>query len=152
MAFPPSAIVRSARRRARAFHQTDRHYAHRAADEEPKQGDRMSRAGKHALIEQLIADGVRYVFGNPGTTEQPFMDALQDHPELEFILCLHEGVAVSVADAYARATGKPAFVQLHIAPGLGNAIWVFFNAMGPHSPLVVCAGRRVTEPRFPAPR
>ena len=111
----------------------------------------MSRAGKHALIEQLIADGVRYVFGNPGTTEQPFMDALQDHPELEFILCLHEGVAVSVADAYARATGKPAFVQLHIAPGLGNAIGMIFNAMGSHSPLVVYAGQSATDALFQEP-
>jgi len=111
----------------------------------------MSRAGKHALLEQLKADGVRYIFGNPGTTEQPFMDALQDHPELEFILCLHEGVAVSLADAYARATGKPAFVQLHIAPGLGNAIGMIFNAMGSHSPLVVYAGQSATDALFQEP-
>src|SRR6476660_9131338 len=51
---------------------------------------------KRALMEQLVADGVRYIFGNPGTTEQPFMDALQDHPQLEFILGLHEGVVVSM--------------------------------------------------------
>ena len=111
----------------------------------------MSRAGKHALMEQLIADGVRYVFGNPGTTEQPFMDALQDHPELEFILCLHEGVAVSMADAYARATGKPAFVQLHIAPGLGNAIGMIFNATSGHAPLVVYAGQSSTDTLFQEP-
>jgi len=78
--------------------------------------------GKQALLEQLVADGVRYIFGNPGTTEQAFMDLLQDYPRLEFILCLHEGVAVSMADAFARATRKPAFVELHIAPGLGNAV------------------------------
>src|SRR5258706_8152195 len=151
MAFPPSAIVRSARRRARAFHQTVRQYAHAAPDEKPMQGDGMSRAGKHALLEQLVADGVRYVFGNPGTTEQGFMDALQDHPELTFILCLHEGVAISLADAYARATGKPAFVQLHIAPGLGNAIGMIFNAMSSHSPLVVYAGQSATDALFQEP-
>jgi thiamine pyrophosphate-dependent acetolactate synthase large subunit-like protein len=115
------------------------------------QGDGMSRAGKHALMEQLIADGVRYVFGNPGTTEQPFMDALQDHPELEFILCLHEGVAVSMADAYARATGKPAFVQLHIAPGLGNAIGMIFNATTGRAPLVLYAGQSSTDTLFQEP-
>src|SRR5260221_5874892 len=151
MAFPPSAIVRSARRRARAFHQTVRQYAHAAPDEKRVQGDAMSRAGKHALMEQLIADGVRYIFGNPGTTEQPFMDALQDHPELEFILCLHDGVAASMSDAYARATGKPAFVQLHIAPGLGNAIGMIFNATSGHPPLVVYAGQSSTDTLFQEP-
>ena len=59
--------------------------------------------GKRALMEQLVADGVRHIFGNPGTTEQPFMDVLQDYPQLQFVLGLHEGVAVCMADAYARA-------------------------------------------------
>src|SRR5215218_9120917 len=64
-------------------------------------------SGKRALLEQLIADGVRYIFGNPGTTEQGFMDLLQEYPQLEFILGLHEGVVVSMADAYARLTRRP---------------------------------------------
>src|ERR687886_2357944 len=98
--------------------------------------------GKRALLEQLVADGVRYVFGNPGTTEQGFMDALQDYePELKFILALHEGVAVSMADAYARLTRKPAFVELHIAPGLGNALGMLHNARVGKTPLVVYAGQ-----------
>jgi thiamine pyrophosphate-dependent acetolactate synthase large subunit-like protein len=102
-------------------------------------------SGKQALVEQLIADGVRYVFGNPGTTEQAFLDTIGDYPELEFILCLHEGVAVSMADAYARATGKPAFVQIHIAPGLGNALGMIFNAKAGHSPLLVYAGQASSD-------
>ncbi|HTE85193.1 MAG TPA: thiamine pyrophosphate-binding protein, partial [Dehalococcoidia bacterium] len=102
-------------------------------------------SGKQALIEQLLADGARYVFGNPGTTEQGFMDALQDYPQLEFILALHEGVAVGVADAYARATRKPAFVELHIAPGLGNAMGMLYDAARGHSPLVVYAGQSDTH-------
>ena len=57
--------------------------------------------GKHALMQQLRADGVRHVFGNPGTTEQPFIDVLQDYPDIQFMLALHEGVAVCMADAYA---------------------------------------------------
>ena len=119
----------------------------------PKNGtpEVVSRSGKHALLEQLAADGVTYLFGNPGTTEQPFMDALQDHPELEFILCLHESVAVSMADAYARATRKPAFVQLHIAPGLGNGIGMISNAMSGHSPLVVYAGQSASDALFQEP-
>jgi benzoylformate decarboxylase len=107
--------------------------------------------GKQALLEQLIADGVHYIFGNPGTTEQAFMDALQDYPQLEFILCLHEGAAVSMADAFARATGKPAFVQLHIAPGLGNALGMIFNAMASHSPLLVYAGQSASRALFQEP-
>jgi glyoxylate carboligase len=64
--------------------------------------------GKRALLEQLVADGVRYVFGNPDTTEQGFIDVLQEYPQIEFMLALHEGVAVGMADAYARATrGTP---------------------------------------------
>jgi thiamine pyrophosphate-dependent acetolactate synthase large subunit-like protein len=101
--------------------------------------------GKQALIEQLQADGTRYVFGNPGTTEQGFMDALQDQSQLEFILALHEGVAVGVADAYARVTRKPAFVELHIAPGLGNAMGMLYDAARGHSPLVVYAGQSDTR-------
>src|SRR3954449_11759094 len=108
-------------------------------------------AAKQALIEQLIADGARYVFGNPGTTEQGFMDALQDYPQLEFILALHEGVAVGVADAYARATRRPAFVELHIAPGLGNAMGMLHNARVGRSPLVVYAGQSPSRSLFQEP-
>jgi len=107
--------------------------------------------GKQALLEQLVADGVRYIFGNPGTTEQAFMDLLQDYPRLEFILCLHEGVAVSMADAFARATRKPAFVELHIAPGLGNAVGMLYNARAGHSPLVVYVGQSASRALFQEP-
>jgi thiamine pyrophosphate-dependent acetolactate synthase large subunit-like protein len=100
---------------------------------------------KQALIEQLVADNTRYIFGNPGTTEQGFMDALQDQSRLEFILALHEGVAVGMADAYARATRRPAFVELHIAPGLGNAMGMLYDAARGHSPIVVYAGQSDTR-------
>jgi thiamine pyrophosphate-dependent acetolactate synthase large subunit-like protein len=100
-----------------------------------------SMAGKRAMAEQLIADGVRHVFGNPGTTEQGFMDVLQDYPQLEFMLALHEGVAVSMGDAYARLTRRPAFVEVHIAPGLGNALGMIHNAAVGKTPLVVYAGQ-----------
>ena len=79
--------------------------------------------GKRALMEQLIADGVTHIFGNPGTTEQGFMDILQDYPQVEFMLALHEGVAVCMADAYARLTRRPSFVELHIAPGPRQRAW-----------------------------
>lgn len=108
-------------------------------------------SGKHALMEQLATDGVRHIFGNPGTTEQPFMDVLQDFPRIEFILALHEGVAVSAADAYARLTRKPAFVELHISPGLGNGLGMLHNAKVGQSPLVVYAGQSESEALFQEP-
>ena len=107
--------------------------------------------GKRAVIEQLLAEGVQYVFGNPGTTEQGFMDVLQDYPQLQFILALHEGVAVSMADAYARLTRKPAFVELHIAPGLGNGLGMLHNAKVGQSPLVVYAGQSESRALFQEP-
>ena len=97
--------------------------------------------GRYAMIEQLVAQGTKYVFGNPGTTEQAFMDALQEYPQLEYILALHEGVATGIADGYARASGTPAFLQLHIMPGLGNAMGMLYNSYRTKTPLVVYAGQ-----------
>jgi benzoylformate decarboxylase len=112
--------------------------------------------GKRAMLEQLVADGVRHVFGNPGTTEQGFMDILQEYPQVEFVLALHEGVAVSMADAYARLTRRPAFVEVHTAPGLGNAIGMMHNAAIGKTPLVIYAGHSpsrvlVQEPHLSGP-
>jgi benzoylformate decarboxylase len=101
--------------------------------------------GKRALMEQLIADGVQHIFGNPGTTEQGFMDILQDYPQMEFMLALHEGVAMSMADTYARITRRPAFVEVHIAPGLGNALGMMHNARIGKTPLVVFAGQSPSD-------
>ncbi|MFQ5471762.1 MAG: thiamine pyrophosphate-binding protein [Dehalococcoidia bacterium] len=97
--------------------------------------------GRYAMMEQLVAEGVTHVFGNPGTTEQGFMDALQDYPQIEYILALHEGAAIGIADGYARASGRPAFVQLHITPGLGNAMGMLYNSYRSHTPLVIYAGQ-----------
>jgi benzoylformate decarboxylase len=69
------------------------------------------------------------------------MDVLQDYPQIEFMLALHEGVAISMADAYARLTRRPAFVEVHIAPGLGNALGMMHNAAIGKTPLVVYAGQ-----------
>src|SRR5215813_14159714 len=108
-------------------------------------------SGKRAMLEQLVADGVRHIFGNPGTTEQPFMDLLQEYPQIEFMLALHEGVAVPMADAYARLTHRPAFVELHIAPGLGNGLGMLHNAKVGQSPLVVYAGQSESRALFQEP-
>ncbi len=97
--------------------------------------------GRYAFLEQLVTDGVTHVFGNPGTSEEAFMDALQDYSQLQYILALHESVAVGIADGYARATGRPSFVQLHINPGLANAMGMLYNAYRTQTPMVVYAGQ-----------
>ncbi len=101
--------------------------------------------GKHALAQMLAAEGVEYIFGNPGTSETPFLDGLQDFPQLQYIQALQEGTAVGMADGYARATGKPAFANIHIAGGLANGISGLYNAFRGGTPLVLTAGNSDTR-------
>ena len=101
--------------------------------------------GKRALMEMLVAEGVEYVFGNPGTTESPFMDALQDYPQLKYVLGLQETPVVSMADGYARASGKVGFVNVHIAAGLANSMSSLYNAHRGGTPLVITAGQSDTR-------
>ncbi|MFC4589462.1 thiamine pyrophosphate-binding protein [Sphaerisporangium corydalis] len=100
----------------------------------------MTRRGNEAIIEQFLADGITHMFGNPGTVEQGFLDALEKYDDFRYILTLQETVAVGVADGYARATGGPALVQLHSGVGLGNGIGMLYQAKRGHTPLVVIAG------------
>jgi benzoylformate decarboxylase len=98
------------------------------------------KTGRFAIIEQLLADGITYMFGNHGTVEQGFLDALWEYPQMKYILTLQESIAVMAADGYARATKKPALVQLHSTPGVGNGIGALYQAKRGHSPLVVIGG------------
>lgn len=100
---------------------------------------------KNAFMEQLVADGVQYIFGNPGTTELAFMEALQDYPQIEYVLALHEAVAMGMAEGYARAAQRPALVNLHVAAGLGNAMGMLYNAARGGTPMVVTAGQQDTR-------
>jgi benzoylformate decarboxylase len=84
--------------------------------------------------------GMTRIFGNPGSTEIPFLTNLPD--DLEFVLALHEGSVVGMAAGYAIATGRPAFVNLHTAPGLGNAVNALANARTARAPLVVVVGQQ----------
>lgn len=99
-----------------------------------------AKTGRFAMIEQFMADGITHMFGNPGTVEQGFLDALSDYPDVEYILALQEAVVVGIADGYARATRKPTIVQLHSGVGLGNGIGMMYQAKRGHAPLVVIAG------------
>src|SRR5271157_2998274 len=100
-------------------------------------GEMREKTGRFAIIEQLLADGMEYMFGNPGTVEQGFLDALRAYPRMKYILALQESVALMIGDGYARATRRPALVQIHSSPGLGNAIGAMYQAMRGHAPLVV---------------
>ncbi len=98
--------------------------------------------GKHALMEMLMAEGVEYIFGNPGTSEGPMQDALEGYPELKYVLTTQEGVAMGMADGYARATGRPSFVSLHIETGLANGISLLHNAHQGGTPLVLTSANK----------
>ena len=96
------------------------------------------------LMEILKSTGVRYLFGNPGTTELPFLDALPDS-SLEYVLGLQEATAVAAADGYAQATGQVGVVNVHVAPGLANSLSILHNAARSKSPVVVTAGQQDTR-------
>ncbi|NML64408.1 thiamine pyrophosphate-binding protein [Hymenobacter sp. RP-2-7] len=100
-------------------------------------GAELPKTGNQKIIEQFLADGIDHMFGNPGTVEQGFLDAVAEYPAMKYILTLQESVAVLMADGYARATQKPALVQLHSSPGIGNAVGALYQAKRGHAPLVV---------------
>ncbi len=114
-------------------------------------GDGEVTKGKHLFMQSLLAEGVRFIFGNPGTTEAALLDIMSDYPQLEYILALHEGVAVGMADAYALGTGQVGVVNLHAAPGLGNGLGMIYNALVGRSPLVVTAGQPDNRLRLRGP-
>jgi benzoylformate decarboxylase len=95
---------------------------------------------KEATYDLLRRHGITTIFGNPGSTELPM---LADFPsDFRYVLGLQEAAVVGMADGFAQASGKPAFVNLHTAPGMGNAMGAIFNAQANHSPLVITAGQQ----------
>ena len=87
--------------------------------------------------------GMTTVFGNPGSTELAF---LADYPsDFRYVLALQEAVVMGMADGYAQASGRPTLVNLHTAPGVGNAMGGIFNAQANKSPLVITAGQQARE-------
>ena len=87
---------------------------------------------------------IRYFFGNPGTTELPLVDGVNDHPGITYVLGLHEDVSVAHAMGYARMSGKPGVVNLHVAPGLGHGLGNIYNAWRARIPLVITVGQHHT--------
>jgi benzoylformate decarboxylase len=114
-----------------------------------------SITGRSAFLGPL-EDEAEYLFGNPGTTELAIMAALGEHPDLRYVLGLQEAVVVAMADGYARASNRLAACNVHVAPGLGNAMGSLFNANWYGSPLLITAGQQeqghgLTEPLLYAP-
>ena len=108
-------------------------------------------SGKRAFLDLLKQEGVEIMFGNPGTTELPLMDALAVENEIRYVLGLQEAAVMAMADGYAQASGKLAVVNLHVAPGLGNAMGMLYDAQKAASPILVTAGQHeqsfnATEP------
>ena len=106
---------------------------------------------QQVFMESLVAHGVDTIFGNPGTTENSLLDRLSDYPQLRYFVALHEGVAVGAANYYAQGTGKIPVINLHVAPGLGNAIGMMYGAMRARSPMLVTAGQQDTRMRLREP-
>jgi benzoylformate decarboxylase len=95
---------------------------------------------RDAAFEAMRHFGMTTIFGNPGSTEIPFLTDLPS--DIRFVLGLHEGSVVGMASGYAIARGKPAFVNLHTTPGLGNAVNAIANARDCRAPLVVVVGQQ----------
>lgn len=96
--------------------------------------------GGDITCETLRAWGVRHVFGNTGAYEAGFVDALVGYPDIQYVLGLHEGPVMAMADGYARATGRTAFVNVHSITGTANALGLIVNAAADASPVVVSVG------------
>src|SRR2546421_7279705 len=98
--------------------------------------------GRRAFIELLLDEGVTHLFGNPGTTELAIMEAVPEYPRLKFVLGLQESAVVAMADGYARASGRLAAANVHVMPGLGNAMGALYNAKFSGSPIILTAGQQ----------
>ena len=108
--------------------------------------------GAQALINTLVDGGVDVCFANPGTSEMHFVAALDTVPQVRGVLTLFEGVATGAADGYARITGRPAAVLLHLGPGLGNGLANLHNARRANVPMVVVVGDHATyHKKYDAP-
>src|SRR5579871_1043089 len=102
-------------------------------------------SGKRAFLDLLKQEGVEMVFGNPGTTELPLMDAFAVEHDIRYILGLQEAALMAMADGYAQASGRLAVLNLHVAPGLGNAMGMLYDAQKAASPVLITAGQQDTD-------
>ena len=107
--------------------------------------------GRSAFLALLKDEGVTTLFGNPGTTELPVMHALKDHPDMHYVMGMQESIVVYMADGYSRGSGKLSACNVHVAPGLGNAMGALYSAKFTGTPMILTAGQQeqghgLTEP------
>ena len=95
--------------------------------------------GAEAICHILEDEGVKYIFGVPGSTEIPILDALTQTAEIKYISAVHEAVSMGMADGYARASGKAGVVLVHTAPGTSYIIGNLYNAYNANTPVVIIA-------------
>ena len=98
--------------------------------------------GRSAFLALLKDEGITHLFGNPGTTELPIMHALKDHPDLTYVMAMQESLVVAIADGFSRASGRLVACNVHVAPGLGNAMGSLFNASFTGTPMILTAGQQ----------
>lgn len=108
-------------------------------------------SGGSIFLSLLKDEGITHMFGNPGTTELPIMHAMREHQDLTYVLGLQESIVVAMADGFSRASGKLSACNVHVAPGLGNAIGAIYNARFTGTPMIITAGQQeqghgLTEP------
>lgn len=97
-----------------------------------------------AFVSTLHANAVDTMFGLPGSTEAPLMEALRADGGIRYVLTLQESITVAMADGYARASGRVGFVGLHTSVGTMNGISQLYGAYRDGVPLVVTAGHKDT--------
>ena len=102
----------------------------------------MHTTGRAAFLQLLVDEGVTHLFGNPGTTELAIMEVVPQFPQLKFVLGLQESVVMAMADGYCRASGRLAAANVHVMPGLGNAMGALYNAKFSGSPVILTAGQQ----------
>jgi len=98
--------------------------------------------GRGAFLQLLVDEGVTHLFGNPGTTELAIMEVVPDFPQLDFVLGLQESAVMAMADGFCRASGRLAAANVHVMPGLGNAMGALYNAKFSGSPVILTAGQQ----------
>jgi benzoylformate decarboxylase len=98
--------------------------------------------GRSAFLTLLKDEGITHLFGNPGTTELPIMHALKDHPDLTYVMAMQESLVVAIADGFSRASGRLVACNVHVAPGLGNAMGSLYNAQFTGTPMILTAGQQ----------
>jgi benzoylformate decarboxylase len=109
---------------------------------DPRPPSSQNITGRAAFLSLLASEGVDVMFGNPGTTELAIMEALAQQSQIDYVLGLQESVVVAMADGYARASNRLAACNVHVAPGLGNAMGSLYNARFYGSPVLITAGQQ----------